>query len=363
MEVLFFILITVGTIALIMARSGRRNRRRPRPRYLSPDRPQRRSSEPRYTSYEDTPAADLEFSDYGTAHIRSLDIEGRYIKSQNGQYAVIFDSGYGEQYQDQDGRMATRWIPGAFALVQNGNVIVSDNCPRPDEAAVSNNGNFVICELGDIGELKTTVHAYSTKTGLKTATEVQALPNCVGISDDGGFLAVQFCNSRSEDSGKLVLWNVDLSERIASFEPETGWPDKIRFRVTERVIILEYEKVGKKRSYRYSFDGEFLDRERYRIEEIEDASVSQMDYIIRRRFKDAAEEDLPGLRALIDDTLSRSFAGEPGYLASAYRLKGEIHEAMDERLPAIAAYERALDLNPKVGVKNRLKKLKKRQCT
>ena len=361
MEVLFFILITVGTIALFMARSSRRNRRPPRPRYVSSNRPQRRCSEPRYTSYEDSPSADVEFSDYGTAHIRSLNITGRYLKSQNGRYAVIFDSGHGEQYRDQDGRVATRWIPGAYALVQNGNVIFTENCSRPGDAAVSNSGNLVICELGDIGELKTTVHAYSSKTGRRTSTEVQALPNCVGISSDGGYVAVQFCNSRNEDSSKLMLWDVDMSERIASFEPETGWPDKIRFRVSERVIVLEYERVGKQRSYRYSFDGEFLDHERYRIEEIEDASVSQMVYIIRRRLEDATEEDLPGLRALVDDTLSRSFAGEFGYLAAAHRLKGEIHEAMGERLPAIAAYERALDLNPKVGVKNRLKKLKKPQ--
>lgn len=360
MEVLFFTLITVGIIAVIMARSGRRNRRLPRQRKASSNPPQGRSSDPRYNSYEDPSSADVEFSEYGTAHSRNLNITGRYVKSQNGRYAVIFDSGHGEQYRDRDGRVASRWIPGAYALVKNGNVIVSDNCPRPDYAAVSNKGNFVICEIDTIGELKTTVHAFSVETSLRTSTKVQALPNCVGISDDGRYVAVQFCNSRNEDSGKLMLWDVDKLERMASFEPETGWPDKIRFRVTERVIILEYEKVGMKRSYRYSFDGEFLDRERYRIEEIEDASVSQMVYIIRRRFKDAAEEDLPGLRGLIDDTLSRSFAGEPGYLASAHRLKGEIHEAMDERLPAIAAYERALDLNPKVGVKTRLKNLKKR---
>ena len=183
----------------------------------------------------------------------------------------------------------------------------------------------------------------------------------MGISDDGGYVAVQFCNSRNEDSGKLMLWDVDKRERIASFEPETGWPDEIRFRVSERVIVFEHVIVEKRRQYRYSFDGEFLDHERYRREEVEDASVSQLIGIIWRRFKDASQGDLPGLLALIDDTLSRSFAGEPGYLASAHRLKGEIHEAMGERQPAIAAYERALDLNPKVGVKNRLKKLKKRQ--
>ena len=173
MEVLFFILITVGTIALLMARSSRRNRRPPRPRYVSSNRPQRRSSEPRYTSYDDSPSSDVEFSDYGTAHIRSLNIVGRYIKSQNGRYAVIFDSGHGEQYRDQDGRVATRWIPGAFALVRDGDVVSTDNCPRPVDAAVSNNGNFVICETGATGELKTTVHAFSVETGLRSRFKIQ----------------------------------------------------------------------------------------------------------------------------------------------------------------------------------------------
>ena len=175
MEVLLFILIAVGTIALIMARSSGRNRRPPRPRYNSSNLPQRRSPEPQYTPYDDSPTAEFELYDNGIAHIRSLNITGRYVKSQNGRYAVIFDSGHGEQYRDQDGRVATRWIPGAYALVQNGNVIFTENCSRPGDAAVSNSGNLVICELGDIGELKTTVHAYSSKTGRRTSNELNCL--------------------------------------------------------------------------------------------------------------------------------------------------------------------------------------------
>jgi tetratricopeptide (TPR) repeat protein len=50
---------------------------------------------------------------------------------------------------------------------------------------------------------------------------------------------------------------------------------------------------------------------------------------------------------------------DPNEKANAYRTAGEVNEAMGQTDNAIKYYEKAIELNPKVGVKRRLSALKK----
>ena len=84
-----------------------------------------------------------------------------------------------------------------------------------------------------------------------------------------------------------------------------------------------------------------------------------MDLIRHAASEDADEQALETCLGEVDEVLS--FKGLGGSAAaSAHRLRGELLESLNRLADALDAYERALELDPKVGVKVRLKQLRTR---
>jgi tetratricopeptide (TPR) repeat protein len=102
-----------------------------------------------------------------------------------------------------------------------------------------------------------------------------------------------------------------------------------------------------------------LDRERFERERIEDASPTDLVIIVQEQLKNATAEQLPYLLSLIDRAFEGNLSAYHDYQALAFRLKGEINESLGNNDLAISAYREAIGINPKIGVKQRLKKLEK----
>lgn len=284
--------------------------------------------------------------------ISSLDMFGPYSESENGRYFLI--------RQDSDREQGTGGYResgnGRFALVENGSVAFTGECERPTEGVVSNIGTFAITDTFFGDKLGSKIYVYSADGAEVIAYTFSAKTLNIGISPEGTHVVAQMCNSETNDSGKLFLFEVSQSKPIATFTPETGWANEYEFSVPDGILSLCYRG---NRKYRYQFDGTFLDRERFERERVEDASPTELVLVVREKMKSATNEQLPGLLSLID----RAFAGNLSecydYRALAFRLKGEINESLGDNDQAISAYREAINIDPKIGVKQRLNKLEK----
>lgn len=284
--------------------------------------------------------------------ISSLDMFGPYSESKNGCYLLI--------RQDSDherGRGGYRESGnGRFALVKNGIVVLTGECERPTEGEVSNIGTFAITDTLFGDKLGSKLYVYSADGAQLIAHTFSANTLNIGISSEGTHVVVQLCNSDTNDSGKLFLFEVSQSKAITTFIPETGWANEYDFSVPDGILYLCYRG---NRKYRYQFDGTFIDRERFERERIEDASPIELVAIVYEKMDSATNEQLPSLLSLIDRAFEGNLSEYHDYRALAFRLKGEINESLGNNEQAILAYREAININPKIGVKQKLKKLDK----
>lgn len=284
--------------------------------------------------------------------IQSLDIFGPYSESQNGQYVLIREDSDRENgiggYRDSGN--------GRFALVNKGQVVYVGECERPTKGEVANNGIFAITDnlFGD--KLGSKLYVYSANGNLRFSHVFTANTLNIGISAEGTHVAAQLCNSETEDSGKLYLFDVNQCKVASMFAPETGWANRYEFAELEKIVYLCYKNS---RCYAYSFDGTFLDSSRYESERVEDASPINLVLIVREKLSGATKEKLPGLLSMIDKAFEGNLFDNHDYRALAYRLKGEIQESLGDVERAILSYQEALNIDPKIGIKQRLKKLEK----
>jgi tetratricopeptide (TPR) repeat protein len=156
--------------------------------------------------------------------------------------------------------------------------------------------------------------------------------------------------------------------------------------------------MSNKLSFRYDFEGNFLDKEKWWEAKIAFATASELYYIVKERLTiegsdispNKADElisllnralmpketdDNPNFKARIYEMLGEVYETQNeiehaigNYTwalslsseneASIYRKLGEIYESQYEIEQAIKHYEIALHCNPKVGVKKKLEKLR-----
>lgn len=284
--------------------------------------------------------------------IQSLDMFGPYSESENGQYLLIRQDSDRERgiggYRDSGN--------GRFALVNKGQVVYVGECECPTEGEVANTGTFAITDTLFGDKLGSKLYVYLADGTLRLSHVFTANTLNIGISVEGTHVVAQLCNSDTEDSSKLYLFDISQSKVISAFVPETGWADKYEFSVPEKIVYLCYKN---NRRYGYSFDGTFFDSHRYDRERVEDASPTELVVIVREKLSGATNEQLPTLLSMINKAFEGNLSDYRDYRALAYRLKGEIQESLGNVEQAMSAYQEALNIDPKVGVKQKLKKLEK----
>ena len=311
-----------------------------------------------FDSKKKTPSETKDIQKIGSrmVRIKSLDMFGPFSESDDGQYLLVRqdtdrERGIGGYRESGNGR---------FALIDSGQSAFVGECERPTEGEVANTGTFAIIDslFGD--KLGSKLYVYSLDGELQLLHSFSANTFNVGISADGAYVVVQLAFSDTDDSGKLYLFDANHSKIISAFAPETGWADKYVFSVPEKIVSLSYKN---NRQYRYLFDGTFLDRQLYDRERVEDASPTELVRIVRERLSDSTNETLPILLLMINRAFEGNLSQHRDYQALACRLKGEIQEALGDVKQAILAYQEALSIDPKIGVKQKLKKLLKANQT
>lgn len=300
-------------------------------------------------------AADMAITGSGALRFISVgDFYGRCEPSPNGRYILAWRDG------DGAGRGgARREGKGRYLLIDQNRVIADGRMERPNDGHVSENGVFVLNDWRFFtSELRGTFYAFRADgTEILRRKFLANLYNC-GISPDGRLACCQTCNSSSErDSSVLTLFDLDRAVEIASWPPESGWATGYDFSADGAYVLLTYNQGP---PLRYALTGEFVDRSLW-IE----SSLDRGDlYMIQRVIKETHPKPEGAFARRLVDCINKGLvavcADDPRTRAFGLKLKATCLDGLEDWTSALANYEEALALDPKLGVKRRIEQLRKK---
>ena len=234
---------------------------------------------------------------------------------------------------------------------------------RPVNVAVSNSGCYVVADGGFGMALQGDLVAFDVSARESFRRHYEANIFNVGLSPCGRYAAVQTANAPSDDGNLLEVVDLRGRERVLAIRsPRTGWADGYAFELRAdgalSVLHVHLMKLG---SFRYSADGTFLDAAALVTAELERGDFSTKLCAARRLIED--QPDQAGAEVALraaDAALQEGAQDRQDWAAVAHRVRGEACEFLGRDAEALVAYEQALALDDKIGIKRRAAALRKR---
>ncbi|MDE2322743.1 MAG: hypothetical protein KGL31_12675 [candidate division NC10 bacterium] len=287
--------------------------------------------------------------------VKDIDFFGPFSESSNRRYLVAwsdFDSSSGRGGFREGGL-------GTYILAEYGTVVAIGNAERPNDGKVADNGAFIFNDWMFGEGLKGTFLAFDRNGNniLRHGFSANLLNN--GISCNGEYAVCQLCNSDTEDGSILAFFDLRDGKLLWKKIPETGWAHEYTFDIEKRLLTLTYRDTGQ---FTYSFDGAFLDQAKWEKVSFERATGFELHLRAKEKLtlakRTGAKSDFLSILELLGIALRRGVDQYPNEQAAIYRTMGEIKEMLGESSEALALYERALSLNPKVGLKRKVAAMK-----
>jgi hypothetical protein len=296
----------------------------------------------------------LKFGAVGDRFVRIpvLDFFGPYCRSPDGAWLVTWrdgnDAGTHGGHRDSG--------PGRFYLFHGDALAAQGRAERPNDARVANDGTFVINDWRFGSELSGIFHAYRADgTPIVTRDFAANLVNN-GLADDGRFAVCQAANApHSSDSSILAIFDLRTGQEIAAWVPDSGWADDYSFPAGDATIRLHYRDGA---AFDYTLNGRFLDRDRWIVHQAHSGNIYVLDELLRE-----CGEAIPvDLAVTILQGLQPALAA-PGIderqHALACKVRGRCLEAQGDLTGALASFDEAIALDPKIGLKRRVAQLRR----
>jgi tetratricopeptide (TPR) repeat protein len=294
------------------------------------------------------PSATASLTVYGDhfAQIDELDLMGSYVRSPDGRLVLVCGT-----VVDPAGAGARG---GGYAVLDGRQVVVSGRAERPQEGRIADNGIFLFNDWLHNDALCGRCKAFSADgTPLIDAYfDANLLGN--GLSDDGRYAICQTASAPGSPDSTIVA-AFDLAEKraLARWQPECGTARDFAFDSAAGTVDL-ITHDGDRETYDLA-TGAMRDREAWLARRIARGDLR----VIAALLKDA---DLPAAEAIehIRAGLAAAQADGDGWSrARAFRLDGELLERLERPGDALAAYDKALALDPQVGVARRADKMRR----
>jgi hypothetical protein len=276
-----------------------------------------------------------------------------------------------------NGRWMISWIESDIESGQGGNrkrgkgayllydltenrVVKRGRLERPNNGHVADNGIFLLEDWLLGGALQGMLYAFSPTGRVLLKRKFTANLATSGISKTGKYAVCQTCNSETADSGSLFLFDLRSGKQLFSASPDAGWTNDYDVDEENVEVVAHIQDVG---AFHYDRNGVFIDAARLREESLESRDCFAA---LRAAEEYLSEPSLTQERGhkivkALDRALNQVPAIDVRWQAEFLKWKGMAHEALGETIDALSAYERALAINPKIGVKRRAAALAKRR--
>lgn len=284
--------------------------------------------------------------------IKDHDFVGCYSRSPNGRYLLAW-----RDANDAGSRGGARESGhGRYLLIEDGLVVAEGRAERPNDGKVADNGAFILNDWLFYSERLEGVFLAFRKDGspiLSRRFEANLFNN--GLAPDGSLAVCQTCNAEDDDGDRLTIFDLEAATELASVRPESGWARDYAFPTDRQSVELAYD--GEVR-FAYDLTGQFIDRRRWIAAGLAKGDV----YLIQRLIAQAGPTPDPADRAAwiegLGIALSR-LADDPRQRALAFKLRGSCFDQDGASSLALADFDAALALDPKIGVKRRADALRK----
>ncbi|AKB60845.1 tetratricopeptide repeat protein [Methanosarcina mazei] len=270
----------------------------------------------------------------------------------------------GQFHQSPNGRFILAWKDqydkGSYILLDNGKIKLRTNMTRPNDGSISNSGVFVINDWTS-QNMSGIFNIISPDGESLVKKRFKANLYNSGISEDGLFAVCQTARSDEEsDSNKLCFFDVINRKLLWKKSPDTGWAKSYLFDTDNKILYLIYDG---NRTYRYTFDGDCIDLESfmsYRIYIGGDTEFLKAadEWKEKLTAKNAAASEYDALIVSLNNGLKKFCS--PCTQSKIHKLLGECHLLQGNNSETIEHFEIALKINPNIGVKGRIEKLKKK---
>jgi hypothetical protein len=302
-----------------------------------------------------SPVADLSFEideySHGLVSIDALDFIGHMSSAPGGRFKLI----WADRHPASGTGGSREAGHGYWALLGPTGIIVDGQLERPQEGKVSDTGTVILNDWLFGNELQSRFTAFRPDGTPIISHYLTANVMNNAISEDGRFAICQTANAPgSPDSCRYILFDLEQAREMSRWETETGWTAGYIFDTANRRVRLFHkddEVVD------YDFDGTMVDREAWEDRRIARGDIEVIRSILERSPQGVAEPQRAKLLSGLDHAAN---AGEAWQKATAFRLSGELHERTGDERSALAAYDKALLLDPQVGVSRRADKLRKK---
>lgn len=266
--------------------------------------------------------------------------------SKNKDFCIVYRDGSFDN---------NKWKNGELALVKDEKVLFKKKIQRPHDCHVSNEGITICCDWLNSEELAGKFLIFDCKGEQLFEQKATANLGACSISENGKVALFETHHSDTGDGGKLFIVDIEAKKEIKRIERPTSFNNAIIDTDKKRIKLIDHREF----SFEIDFEGHQINPEEYEEQIMTRGSVydrlwfysSKPDEI---KFRESGYLTLLKA-ALADKDASYSYGQD-----KIYRMIGEYHEGNGDNEQAVENWEKAIEINPKVGIKRRLTALKKK---
>jgi hypothetical protein len=277
--------------------------------------------------------------------IPSRNFTGMSAKSPNGRFVIAWCDGGPDQSRT-----------GRYLLQDRGKIVAEGKMPRPNDGKVANNGVFILNDWGGVESLNGVFSAYRPDGSKIMARKFKANLYNNGLSPDGTGAVCQTANAPGDDGNLLTLFDLSAGKEIGAWRPESGWARSYEFPQDGQTLRLVYPERG---SFAYARDGNFIDRMRWLAAGLAIGDIATVEQLLGETGNQPPPALAGQLLTALDVALASPANTWPKVRARIFKSRGLCLEAMAEVGKALQAYDEALALDPKIGVKRKADQLRK----
>jgi tetratricopeptide (TPR) repeat protein len=289
--------------------------------------------------------------------IKSIDFHGLFSKSKSNKWIIGWNDS--DETHSRGGHRKSGH--GRFVLYDaETDLIVTqgDKLERPNNGAIADNGTFSLedCHFGN--DLSGTLYVFSRNGDVLFERKFTANIHKSGMSINGLYAACATACSSTDDGSKLYFFDIANKKEIFCINLTLS-VSTFEFVEEKCHLIVNNRGLGK---VRYSADGDFIDNS-----EDQDANlnsdkygviISTADEILK--LPDISTERIRVVLEAIIKARALGADNNEAWRATALKVQGLAHAAIGENKEAVDAFEEALRLDPRIGIKGKMNLLKRK---
>lgn len=239
-------------------------------------------------------------------------------------------------------------------------VALKGKLERPNSGHVADNGTFSIEDWGFGSDLSGVFYVMSASGEQLIRRELKANFFNSTISRNGKYAVCQTANSPSEeDGGKMIGFDIEARKQLFSVVPEAGWADGYDLVEETAGFCVKVRDIG---TFCYDAAGVFQDGQKFTMAKLTSNRFDLMLITVEALLKEPSPHGVDPSDILSYVTRARTIGADKDqhWKALALKLQGACHELLGNEGDALLAYDEALLVNPKIGVKRKADALRKK---